>query len=158
DLEQVSKLLTEAAELARSSPLGQRHMLPRIYGLRIRSERDAARAIAIVDESEVAMVGPSEICMGCSIAILVPRTIACACAGQHARAAQYLAMAEQIGAALWPRGPWQAALEEARAALAAARGDEPSGSQHLARASALYAEIGQRGQAARCARGLEACF
>jgi DNA-binding SARP family transcriptional activator len=158
DLEQMSTLLSQAADLARSSPLGQRHMLPRIYGVRIRSERNAARAIAIVDESEIAMVGPGESCMGCSIALLVPRTIACACAGQHARAAQYLAMAERVGAALWPRGPWQAALEEARAALAAARGDEASGSEHLARAGALYAEIGQRGQAARCARGLEACF
>jgi len=67
-------------------------------------------------------------------------------------------MAEQVGAALWPRGPWQAALEEARAAVAAAGGDEPTGRTHLAHASALYAQIGQRGHAARCARGLEACF
>jgi DNA-binding SARP family transcriptional activator len=158
DLPRTHALLDEALELARGTPQGQRHLLQRIYGLRILAEREPARAVTIVDESEVTVVGPSETCMGCSIALLVPSAIACACAGQPERAARRLAMAEQVSAALWPRGPWQAALEEARAAVAAAGGDEPAGRAHLARASALYAEVGQHGQAARCARGLEACF
>ena len=87
---------------------------------------------------------------GCSIALLVPSVIACAGAGQDERAAALLARAEPIGAALWPQGPWQAALEETRSAVAAGRGDHANAIAHLARAGVLYAEAGQHANAARC--------
>ncbi len=157
-LARADTMLAEALALARNSPQGQRHLLQRIYGAKIRRERDPARALAVVDESELAVVGPSEGCMGCSIALLVPAAIACACAGELERSARYLAIAEQTAQFLWPRGQWQAALEEARAAYAVASGDANAGSEFLARAGAHYAEIGQHGHAARCARGLDACF
>ncbi len=154
DDDRARTLLDEALDLARQSTQGQRHLLQRIYGTKILHARDPARAVAIVDESEAAIVGPAEGCMGCSIALAVPSAIACAAASQVERASGFLAMAEQIGTFLFPQGPWQAALDEARAAVATARGDEAVARDHLAAASARYAECGQHGEAARCARSL----
>ncbi len=145
-------LLDEALALARQSVQGQRHLLQRIYGAKILHAREPAHAVAILDESETAIVGPSEGCLGCAIALYVPAAIASATAGQVERASGFLAMAEQVGSFLWPHGPWQAALDEARAAVATARGDLDAGRERLAAASACYAACGQHGEAARCAR------
>ena len=52
--------LTEALMAARTSPVGTRHLLDRIYGTAIRAAPDAVTAFAAVEESARAVRGPYE--------------------------------------------------------------------------------------------------
>ncbi|MGH9222873.1 MAG: hypothetical protein ACRD2W_03520 [Acidimicrobiales bacterium] len=145
--------LTEALTAARGSPVGTRHLLDRVHGTAIRSATDPRAA---VDEAERAVRGPFESCPPCSINLIVPAAIACARFGDVERAASYLAGAEQVAAAFYPSGGWQAALDEARANVALARGEGAEAARLLAAAADAIEQLGQRLDAVRCREDLDA--
>lgn len=94
-------------------------------------------------------------CPPCSITLMVPAAIACADAGEVDRAAAYVAGAEQVAGVFYPKGGWQAALDEARAHLALARGDEATARRLLTTAADALDELGQRLDAGRCRHDLD---
>ena len=147
--------LTGALMAARGSPVGTRHLLDRVHGTAIRSAADPAAGLAAVDEAAKAVRGPYETCPPCSINLTVPAAIACADAGDLERAGTYLAGSEGIAAAFYPRGGWQAALDEVRAHVARARGDMETAQRLLTAAGEAFERLGQRLDADRCRRDLE---
>ena len=148
--------LTGALMAARSSPVGARHLLDRIYGTAIRAAPDPVAAFTAVEEASRAVRGPYESCPPCSINLVVPAAIACARAGALDRGAAYLAGGEQVAAAFYPRGGWPAALDEVRAHLALAHDDTAGAGRYLAAAAAAFEQLEQRLDAERCQRDLTA--
>jgi tetratricopeptide (TPR) repeat protein len=144
------RLLRRAVPLARWSPLA-RHLLQRIYGTLINAAPDSTAAVAIVDEAMLVLDEPAS-CPFCQVMVAVPAAIASAQAGRLDGARAFLAQAE-MSAALWHGTSWQAAIEEARAVLAAAEGDEVAADRLFARAADLYEAAGQPLDAARCVEG-----
>ena len=147
--------LSAALIAARGSPVATRHLLDRIHGTAIRTAGDPAADLEAVDGAARAVRGPAESCPPCSVNFTVPAAIACADAGEVERAAGYLSGAERVAGAFYPRGGWQAALDEARAHLALARGDAADAARLLATAAAAFERLGQGLDAARCRLGLE---
>ncbi|HEX2024365.1 MAG TPA: AAA family ATPase, partial [Acidimicrobiales bacterium] len=127
--------LSGALMAARGSPVGTRHLLDRVHGTAIRSAPDPRSAVLAVDEATHAVRGPYETCPPCSINLTVPAAIACADAGDLERATRYLTFAEQVAAAFYPKGGWQAALDEARGHMARAQGDEQAARRLLVAAA-----------------------
>lgn len=152
DPDRAQTALAEALTAARGSPVGTRHLLDRIHGTAIASADDPGAA---VDEAERAVRGPSESCPPCSINRIVPTAIALADLGDLDRAGPYLAGAEQVVTAFFPRGGWQASLEEARAHDALARGHGAEAARLLAGAAEAFERLGQRLDAIRCRGDLE---
>ena len=72
------------------------------------------------------------------------------------RAATYLAASEQLAAAFYPRGGWQAALDEVRAHVALSRGDVDGAVRLLSAALDAFEQLGQRLDAGRCRDQLDA--
>lgn len=153
---EAQEALSGALIAARGSPVGTRHLLDRVHGTVILAADDPAAAVAAVDEATKAVRGPQETCPACAINLTVPATIACADAGDAKRAAVYLAGSEQIAAAFYPRGGWQAALDEARAHLSRARGDMETAERLLTAAGDAFERLGQLLDADRCRRDLRA--
>ena len=152
---QAQASLTAALTAARGSPVGTRHLLDRIHGTAVRAAEDRAAALAAVDEGARAIRGPYETCPPCSINFMVPAAIACASAGDLDRAAAYLTGSEHVAAAFYPRGGWQAALDEVRAHMALARGDLATARRLLTAAAVAFDQLGQRLDAVRCHEGLQ---
>jgi tetratricopeptide (TPR) repeat protein len=150
DAERAQGVLGEALVAARGSPVATRHLLDRIHGTAIRAALEPAAAVAAVDEAARAVQGPLESCPPCSVNRTIPASIACADAGDVARAREFLAGAEQVVAAFYQRGGWHAALDEARAHLAAAEGDLDGADRHLRRAVGGFEREGQALDAQRC--------
>ena len=148
--------LSGALLAARASPVGPRHLLDRIHGTVIRSAPNPTAALVAVDEATRAVRGPYETCPPCSINLTVPAAIACADAGDLERAAQYLMVSEHVAAAFYPRGGWQAALDEARAHMALAEGAPAIADRLLGAAMDAFEQLGQRLDAERCRRDLDA--
>lgn len=148
--------LGEALMAARGSPVGTRHLLDRVHGTAIRSAPDPETALAAVDEAARAVRGPFESCPPCSINLMVPAAIACADAGDLARAGAYLAGSEQVAGAFYPTGGWLAALDEARAHVALADGDVAGAGRLLTSAMDAFEHLGQRLDARRCRADLDA--
>ena len=146
--------LTGALMAARSTPVGARHLLDRIYGTAIRASPDPVAAFTAVEEAARAVRGPYESCPPCSINLMVPAAIACARAGVLDRAAAYLAGCEQVVAAFYPRGGWPAALDEVRGHVALAQGDTSNAGRYLAAAAAAFEQLEQRLDAERCQQDL----
>jgi hypothetical protein len=86
----------------------------------------------------------------------VPAAVACAEAGDLARATAYLTHSEHVVAAFYPRGGWQAALEEARAHVALAGGEVERAGLLLTAAADAFGQLGQRLDADRCRQRFEA--
>jgi tetratricopeptide (TPR) repeat protein len=149
-------VLSGALRAARGSPVGTRHLLDRVHGTSIRAAPDPVAALAAVDEAARAVRGPFETCPPCSINLTVPAAIACADAGDLARATSYLTASEQIAAAFYPRGGWPAALDEARAHVALATGDVEAAGRLLTAAVDAFEQLGQHLDAARCRQELDA--
>lgn len=145
--------LAGALTTARGTLVGTRHLLDRIHGTAIRT---AAEPVTAVDEAARAIRGPAETCPPCSINFMVPAAIACADAGDVERATAYLAGSEQVAAVFFPRGGWQAALDEARAHLALAKGDSELATRLLTAAADALEHLGQRLDADRCRQDLAA--
>jgi DNA-binding SARP family transcriptional activator/ATP/maltotriose-dependent transcriptional regulator MalT len=156
DVAEAQAALSGALIAARGSPVGTRHLLDRVHGTAIRSAPDHLAALAAVDEAAGAIRGPFETCPPCSINLTVPAAIACADAGDLARATAYLSSSEQIAAAFYPRGGWQAALDEARAHVALAKGDVAASGRMLTAALDAFEQLGQLLDAVRCRLGLDA--
>jgi hypothetical protein len=153
--ERARSLLKEALELARRSPYCRRHLLERVYGARVRAA-DSAQLPAVVAEAELAIAGPDETCVACAINLAVPLTIACARHGDLPRAQRYLSISERSLALLWRGTTWEGALDEARAAVAAAKGERQQASDLLVQAARIFSRAGQKLDAERCRQGREA--
>lgn len=156
NVKQANAALTSALIAARGSPVGTRHLLDRIHGTAIRAAPDSDAALAAVEEATHAIRGPFETCPPCAVNLTVPAAIACADAGELATATTYLTHSEQIVGAFYPRGGWQAALEEVRAHVELARGDIDAAGRTLTAALDAFEQLGQRLDADRCRCQLEA--
>jgi tetratricopeptide (TPR) repeat protein len=147
DRDGATGLLHEALPLARWSVISA-HLMQRLYGTLIRAAPDPAAALAVVEQAEAAL-GETDRCAFCDVMLAVPATVAAADAGDVVRARRHLADAEQ-SAARWAGSAWAAALEEARAHLAAATGDATAHRGGLARAAEMFGAVGQPLDAQRC--------
>ena len=151
DRDEATRLLNQALPLARWSIIGM-HLLQRIHGSLVLAASDPVAARAAVERAEASM-GDAEVCPFCAVTFEVPATIACADAGDLEAAERHLAAAA-LSAAKWEGTAWQAAVSEAKAHLAAARGDADDAESLFAEAADLFGRAGQPIDAARCARGL----
>jgi tetratricopeptide (TPR) repeat protein len=144
DPDGATDLLERALPLARSSIIAN-HLMQRIFGSLVIAAPDPVRARLAVDRAE-AILGWDEVCPFCSIMLAVPAAEACARAGDLDHAHRHLAVAE-LSAVLWQGTSWEAALDEARAVVARAEGDEEA-------AVAGFERAGQPLDAERCRRQL----
>lgn len=156
DEDEANAALSGALMAARGSPVGTRHLLDRIHGTAIRAASDPTAALAAVDEASRAVRGPFETCPPCSVNLTVPAAIACADAGDLTRATAYLAASEQIAGFFYPRGGWQASLDEVRGHVALAKGDVGGAARLLTAAVSAFDQLGQCLDAARCRDQLKA--
>jgi tetratricopeptide (TPR) repeat protein len=147
DREEARRLLHKALPLARWSVISL-HLMQRIYGTMIEAADTAAEARAVVDMAEATM-SETDRCPFCAVMLAVPAAIACANAGDVDTARRYLVVAEQ-SAARWAGTAWAAAVDEARASLAAADGRPADAPGLLIRAAELFEEAGHRRAAHRC--------
>lgn len=141
------ELLNRAVRLARVSFIAN-HLLQRIFGTMVLAATTAEQARAMVDRAE-ATLGWDEGCVFCSIMLSVPAAIACAAAGDLAAARRHLQIAEQ-SAVLWQGTSWEAAIIEARAAVARADGDREAADALLRSAAEQFDRAGQPLDAGRC--------
>jgi DNA-binding SARP family transcriptional activator len=147
-----TELLARARPLAEASELAP-HLVVRVFaGLVSTAEDDEARLLAL-DEAERSL-RPPEACGPCSIGLRINGTMACARAGEVARARRCLAEADAL-AGMWQGGPWRAAAWEARAAVRLAEGDREQAAALLREAAGLFAECGRAVDQARCWREAE---
>lgn len=150
DRPEATRLLSQALPLARWSVIGS-HLLQRIHGAMVLAARDPVAARIAVERAEDSM-GDSDFCPFCTVTFEIPATIACADAGDLPAAERHLAAAE-LSAAKWEGTAWPAAVSEAKAHLAAARGDTGEALRLLAEAAELFRSAGQVLDAARCSSG-----
>lgn len=144
---EATRLLNQALPLARWSVIGS-HLLQRIHGAMVLAAPDPVAARIVVERAEDSM-GDSDFCPFCTVTFEIPATIACADAGDLPAAERHLAAAE-LSAAKWEGTAWPAAVREAKAHLAAARGDTRDALSLLAEAAELFGSAGQALDAARC--------
>lgn len=142
-----TQLLNRALPLGRASMIAN-HLLQRIFGALITATVDVGQARAVVDRAE-STLGWDETCPFCSIMLAVPAAIACARADDLEHAERHLALAEQSGM-LWQGTSWEAALAEARAVVAGARGDHDAAHDMMAQAITRFEDAGQPLDADRC--------
>lgn len=147
--EQARALLDEALDVARASDVGF-HLLDRIYGTRIAIARDTEAALGVVEEADAAVRGPLETCPGCRITFAIPATIASARARETELADGHLRASEYLANVVMKLPAWHAALHEARAHVALARGDTASAGEGFARAAQGFRAAGQPLDAQRC--------
>jgi DNA-binding SARP family transcriptional activator len=141
------RILRRALRLAQSGPLAA-HLVVRIYGAMVESAASAGSAADVVAAAEKAMAG-IEVCQPCSIGFRVAAARRLAELNDPEAASVHLEAAAPI-AAMWPGGPWSAALREARALITRAEGRDADASALLREAEALYAQAGFVLHAARC--------
>lgn len=110
DNDEALRLLDAALPLARWSALSQ-HLIQRLFGTMIRASGDPQTARDLVDKAQNA-IGPSDVCIFCTVMIAVPSSIACSKVGDVDEARRHLAMAERSAMA-WQGTAWPAPLEEA---------------------------------------------
>jgi len=137
---EASELLDEALALARWSPLAN-HLLYLVYGVMLRVSSEPARSLAVLDQADMSLEEYRG-CAFCAAGFHVAATMACAAAGDLARARQFLELAER-GARLWTGGPQSAAVAEARGRVSLADGTPEDARRHLHRAAEGFADAGQ---------------
>lgn len=147
DRKGATRILNRALPLSRWSNMAM-HLTRRVYGTMIVAADGPQAARAVVDRAGDA-VSQTDRCLFCEIMFAVPAAIACADVGDVEEAKQYLAAAEH-SAELWQGTAWQAAILEARAHLARAEGDAAEAVRLLADAAAIFDDVGQPLDAARC--------
>jgi DNA-binding SARP family transcriptional activator/tetratricopeptide (TPR) repeat protein len=141
------QLLEEALLLARWSTIGM-HLLQRIFGTLIVSAPDPESARLMVDRAENTLGEPDQ-CWFCTVMLAVPAATACARVGDIEDAHRFLAAAER-SVSHWGESSWQAAVLEARAAVALAEGDAEKYRRLSLEAADAYAAVGHAADAARC--------
>jgi DNA-binding SARP family transcriptional activator/tetratricopeptide (TPR) repeat protein len=143
-------LLDEALDVARQTDIGF-HLLDRIYGTRIAlAGHDPAAALHVLEDAREAVRGPLETCPGCRITFAVPAAIAAARARRLDLAEHYEQASEYLANVVMRLPAWYAALEEVRAHLAQARGDDAAAAAGFLAAARKFAGAGQPCDAARC--------
>jgi tetratricopeptide (TPR) repeat protein len=147
DNDEALRLLEDALPLARWSPLAH-HLVQRIYGTMIRASTSPEAARLTVDRASTT-IGPSDMCMFCTVMIAVPSSIACSAVGDLDEARRHLAMAEQSAMA-WQGTAWPGAVAEAGAHLARADGRSQDADALFAEAAELFTRAGQPLDAQRC--------
>jgi tetratricopeptide (TPR) repeat protein len=148
DRREAATLLDQALPLARWSVMSA-HLLQRIHGSMVLAAPDPDAARLVVERAEASM-RETAFCPFCSVTFEVPATIACADSGDLAGAARHLAAAE-LSAAKWEGTAWSAAVLEAKAHMALARGETDDALTLIAEAAELFERAGQPLDAARCA-------
>lgn len=146
------RILRRALRLAASGALSA-HLVVRVYGAMVESAATAADAADVVSAAERAMAG-IQVCQPCSIGLRLAAARRLAEGSAVQAASAQLKAAEEI-AAMWQGGPWAAAVREARALIARARGQADDAAVLLREAATLYAEAGFTLHAARCRAALE---
>jgi DNA-binding SARP family transcriptional activator/tetratricopeptide (TPR) repeat protein len=150
--EEAQQLLQRALPLARWSVISM-HLLQRIYGTMIAVTPDPVAARAMVDRAE-ATLGETDSCPFCDVMLAVPAAIACASVGDVDAAQRHLAVAT-ASAARWEGSAWEAAVLEARAHTARARGDSDEFGRLIRDAATLFGAAGQPRDRERCERAAE---
>ena len=148
DRDEATRLLNQALPLARWSVIGS-HLLQRIHGSMVLAAPDPSAARVVVERAEASM-GSSDFCPFCTVTFEIPATIACADAGDLEAAERHLAAAV-LSAAKWEGTAWPAAVLEAKAHVADARGETDDAVSLLAEATDLFGQAGQPLDVARCA-------
>jgi DNA-binding SARP family transcriptional activator len=141
-------LLARARPAAETSPL-RSHLLVRLLGVSVQAATSAQAARTAVVRAEQALTHATKVCEPCSMGFHTHAALGCAGAGDLLRARRHLADAERISA-LWPSGPWTAAVWEVRAGLRRAEGQPGQAAALLAEAADAYAKAGWTADAARC--------
>ncbi len=142
--------LDQALDVARQTDVGF-HLLDRIYGARIAIAGDAGSALAALEEAQDAVRGPLETCPGCRITFAVPAAIAAARGGQLDLAERYERATDYLANVVMRLPAWYAALEEVRAHLAQARGEESDAvAARFSSAALKFRAAGHPLDAARC--------
>jgi DNA-binding SARP family transcriptional activator/tetratricopeptide (TPR) repeat protein len=152
DHEEAGRLLQRALPLARWSVISM-HLLQRIYGTMIASAPDPMAARVMVDRAE-ATLGETDSCPFCDVMLAIPAAIACATVGDVDTAQRHLAVAT-LSASRWEGSAWDAAVLEASAHVASARGDSDEFRRLIRNAADLFGAAGQPRDRARCERALE---
>jgi len=147
--DEARRLLQRALPLARWSVISM-HLLQRIYGTMIACAPDPTAARAVVDRAE-ATLGETDACPFCDIMLAVPSAIACASVGDVTAAERHLAVAT-ASAARWEGSAWEAAVLEARAHVARARGEADEFDRLIGEAVVLFRASGQPRDVDRCER------
>jgi DNA-binding SARP family transcriptional activator len=147
------RVLPRALQLAQAGPLAP-HLVVRVYGAMVESAATREAVAAVVAAAESAMAGV-DVCRPCSIGFHAAAARRLADGNDLQAASFHLEAAEQI-AAMWQGGPWAAAVQEARACMALARGQVDDASALLGEAATLYAQAGFALHAARCQAAIEA--
>jgi DNA-binding SARP family transcriptional activator len=148
--EEAGSRLDQALDVARQTDIGF-HLLDRIYGTRIALGADPQAALLALEDAQEAVRGPLETCPGCRITFAVPAAIAAARARRLDLAERYERAVEYLANVVMRLPAWYAALEEVRAHLARARGeDEAVAAAGFAAAARMFRDAGQPLDAARC--------
>jgi len=143
-------LLDEALDVARQTDVGF-HLLDRIYGTRMALSDDPESALYALQDAHEAVHGPLETCPGCRITFAVPAAIAAARARQLDLAADYERSAQFLANVVMRLPAWYAALDEVRAHIARARGEDgAAAAARFTEAANKFREAGQPLDAARC--------
>ncbi len=142
-------LLDEALDVARQTDIGF-HLLDRIYGTRIALCGDAQSGLSALEDAQEAVRGPLETCPGCRITFVVPAAIAAARARRLDLAERYERDAEYLANVVMRLPAWYAALDEVRAHLARARGEQTIAAAGFVAATRGFRAAGQPLDAARC--------
>jgi tetratricopeptide (TPR) repeat protein len=144
---QASRLLARATDISASAPLAA-HLLVRAYAAQVLAAKSKEQASDVLDASDRALAA-SAACQPCSIGYHVTAAVTRARSGDLSDAQRHLETAERV-AGMWPGGPWQAAVWEARGSLRVAQGDHDQGIALLKEAAGLFAKSGRPLDAARC--------
>ena len=147
DRSEANRLLYRALPLARLSSI-PKHIIQRVYGTMIDAAGSPESARAMVDRAEAAL-GLTDRCSFCSIMLAIPSARACADVGDIDDAQAHLRIAER-SLALWEGTAWQGALSEAKAHLAAARGEGREVVRLLSEAAEQFDIANQPRDAQRC--------
>lgn len=142
-------LLDQALDVARQTDVGF-HLLDRIYGTRVALDADPESALRALEEAQEAVRGPLETCPGCRITFAVPAAIAAARAGRLELAEHYEHASDYLANVVMRLPAWYAALDEVRAHVARARGEEEKALAGFRAAALKFRAAGQPLDAARC--------
>lgn len=147
--EAAKALVAEARPAALRSGL-RSHTVVRLLGVEVGAADDADEAVATVRRAEQHLGELRRVCDPCGVDYHIQATIACARGRDLPRARRHLDDAERVSG-MWNRGPWTAAVWEARAALRLAEGKADQ-------ASALFKEAAAEFAAAQRPIDMERCL
>ncbi|MGH8916146.1 MAG: hypothetical protein ACRDZM_16745, partial [Acidimicrobiia bacterium] len=148
---EVMDLLSQALTLAGSAGALAWHLVARVYATMIDAAPGADAALTLVDLAEADIGGGmAKACPSCSVPYWIAAAKACADGGRISQGKRFAATASPRVAAVWPKGGWEAALDEAFSRIALAEGDLDGARALLERAATGFERVGQRLDEDRC--------